>query len=255
MDNNQPLVSVITPTFNSSDYVVKTIESVQSQSYQNWEMIIIDDCSSDNTVELVKGEISSDPRLKLIQNQENKGAAVSRNSGINLASGRYIAFLDSDDIWSSKKLETQISFMQKNNYFFTFTSYSLIDKDGNKLNKMVRAKDMLNYKNLLSHPGAIGCLTVVLDKHEIQDITMPNIRTRQDFALWLKILKEKYTAYGLDIDLAFYRKVPGSISSNKIKAAKKNWYVYRKIEKLSLIPATWYFLNYAYKAIVKTFLK
>lgn len=252
MNTSMPLVSIITPAFNSEKYIKQTVESVQSQTYSNWEMIIIDDCSTDNTVSIVKKEQDADSRIKLIVLDENSGAAVSRNTGIRAAKGKYLAFLDSDDLWKEDKLEKQVNFMLENNYLFTYTSYSIMDQHGDLLNKSVIAPPKLDYKFLLKKPGSIGCLTVMLDREKIDDVLMPNIKTRQDFALWLKVLRNGVTAYGLNESLSLYRKVPGSISSNKIKAAKKNWYVYRHIEKLNLFQSVWYFLNYAVRAIKKT---
>lgn len=254
MKTNQPLVTIITPTYNSSRFINQTIKSVQSQTYSNWEMIIIDDSSSDNTLEKVNEQQNNDNRIKVIELKENSGAAVARNTGIKNAQGKYLAFLDSDDFWESTKLEKQVNFMMENNYLFTYSSYSIMNESGKPLDKSVIAPEKINYRFLLRSPGSIGCLTVMLDRENIDDILMPNIKTRQDFALWLKILKKGITAYGINEKLSRYRIVPGSISSNKVKAAKKNWFVYRKIEKLNIIQASWYFMNYAFRALKKTFL-
>ncbi|UFT98892.1 glycosyltransferase [Radiobacillus kanasensis] len=248
-----PTVTIITPTYNSSKFILETIRSVKSQTYNDWEMIIIDDCSIDNTVQIVEEQTKQDNRIKLMRLEKNSGAAVARNSGIKKAKGKYLAFLDSDDMWQPDKLSNQITFMKDNNYLFSYSTYSIINENGNFLNKTIRATNFVDYRTLLKKPGTIGCLTVILDREQIGDVLMPNIKTRQDFALWLKILKTGINAYGLDEDLALYRKVPGSISSNKIKAAKKNWYVYRNIEKLNLIKSLWYFCNYAIRAVIKTY--
>ncbi|WP_153737559.1 glycosyltransferase family 2 protein [Aquibacillus halophilus] len=250
--NQEPLVSIITPTYNSDRFIERTIKSVRDQTYQNWEMIIIDDYSKDQTVNQVKNYQNKDKRIKLIELNQNSGAAVARNTGINEAKGKFLAFLDSDDLWDSTKLTEQVQFMLDNDYKFSFSDYSIMDKEGNLLNKVIPAKKQIGYHSLLRHPGAIGCLTVMLDRERIDNIVMPNIKTRQDFALWLKILKRGINAYGLNKNLATYRKVPGSISSNKVKAAKKNWYVYRKIENLNIIKSGWYFSNYAIRALIRT---
>lgn len=249
--NQQSLVTVITPTYNSERFIAETIHSVKEQTYTNWEMIIIDDCSTDRTVELVKKEQEKDSRIKLIQLEQNRGAAVARNTGMENAKGKYIAFLDSDDYWLPNKLEEQISFMQENNYAFTFSSFAIMDQYGNLLGKTNRAVEKAEYRDILKRPGTIGCLTVVLDREKIADPFMPNIKTRNDFATWLKILRNGHTAYGLDKVLAYYRLVPGSISSNKIKAAQKNWYVYRQIENLNFLSASYYFIHYAIYNIKK----
>lgn len=249
--SKQSLVTVITPTYNSERFIIETIRSVQKQTHSNWEMIIIDDCSSDNTVELVKKEQEKDNRIKLIQLEKNQGAAVARNTGMKKAKGKYIAFLDSDDMWLPNKLEDQIRFMEENDYAFTFSSFAIMDQYGNLTGKTNRAVEKANYHDILKRPGIIGCLTVILDREKISDPYMPNIKTRNDFATWLKILRNGHTAYGLDKVLAYYRLVPGSISSNKLKAAQKNWYVYRQIEKLNLFSATYYFIHYALYNIKK----
>ncbi|MCT2535123.1 glycosyltransferase family 2 protein [Aquibacillus koreensis] len=253
MVNPSPLVSVITPTYNSSKFITSTIESVKNQTYHNWEMIIIDDCSRDHTVELVRQEQANDNRIKLIPLKENGGAAMARNTGMKQAKGKYIAFLDSDDLWTEKKLEEQIAFMEDNNFAFSFANYSIMDVDGNAAAKIIYAPRVVTYRSLLRNPGAIGCLTVVINREQIIDHMMPNIKSRQDFALWLKILRSGYKGYGINKTLAQYRKVPGSISSNKIKAAKKNWYVYRQLEQLNTLRSSWYFANYAVRSIKKTF--
>lgn len=247
----QPLVSVITPTYNSERFIAETIRSVKEQTYANWEMIVIDDCSTDKTVELVMKEQQKDDRIKLIQLEHNQGAAVARNTGMENAKGKYIAFLDSDDLWLSNKLEEQIAFMEKHDYAFTFSSFAIMDQFGNLTGKTNRAVEKADYHDILKRPGTIGCLTVVLDRDKIRDPYMPNIKTRNDFATWLKILRNGHTAYGLDKILAYYRLVPGSISSNKLKAAQKNWYVYREIEKLNFFSAAYYFTHYALYNIKK----
>ncbi|WP_407926414.1 glycosyltransferase family 2 protein [Aquibacillus kalidii] len=253
-DSQESLVTIITPSYNSARFIGETIKSVLNQSYSNWEMIIVDDCSSDDTVKIVEKYSKKDGRIHLIKLENNSGAAVARNTAISKAKGRYIAFLDSDDIWKPNKLSEQIKFMQTNDYAFTFTSYEIMDVAGNFTSKSVHAVKEVDYTHLLKSPGAIGCLTVILDRDKIKDCKMPNIKTRQDFALWLKILKAGINAYGLKLSLSQYRIVPGSISSNKIKAAKKNWFVYRNIEGLGIIKSSWYFTNYAIRAVIKTYL-
>lgn len=245
-----PLVSVITPTYNSEAYIQQTIESVKNQKYQNWEMIIVDDCSKDNTVEIVKNEAEKDERIRLIQLQKNSGAAVARNTAIRNAKGKYIAFLDSDDLWYPEKLEKQVTFMQEKDIAFSFTSYRIINEDGTETDKIIQVPKEIDYKGLLKNT-IIGCLTVMLDVSKLGLVQMPNIRTRQDTALWLAILKKGYKAYGIQEPLAKYRKVKGSISSNKLKMAKQNWRMYRDIENLNVIYASWCFVNYAWNALKK----
>lgn len=244
------LVSVITPSYNAEKFISATIESVRTQTYTNWEMIIVDDCSKDDTREILKRYAELDSRIKPIFLEENSGAAVARNTALKEARGDYVAFLDSDDLWVPDKLEKQLAFMQKNDYAFSFTAYNLMDESGNPLEKVINVPKKIDYKGLLKNT-IIGCLTVMIDTRKVEPLQMPLIRTRQDYALWLKVLRQGHIAYGMQEPLAHYRIVEGSISSNKLKTAKRNWYVYREIEKLSLPYASWCFVNYAFYAIKK----
>lgn len=243
-------VSVITPIYNCEKFISDTIESVLNQTYTNWEMILIDDCSSDDSINIARSYASKDERIQVIQLDENSGAAVARNVGIENSKGRFLAFLDGDDIWESNKLEIQVDFMIKKNIGFSFTSYKVISEDGTDLDKDVTVPKNIDYNGLLKNT-IIGCLTVMLDKEIVGDIRMPLIRTRQDFATWLSILKRGHIAYGINEALSQYRLVPGSISSNKLKAAKRNWYVYRKIEGLSILKSMYVFSGYTINALYK----
>ncbi|MGD6778614.1 teichuronic acid biosynthesis protein TuaG [Sutcliffiella horikoshii] len=247
---SSPLVSIITPSYNAEKFIEETVKSVQDQSVTDWEMIIVDDCSSDSTRDILHRLAGLDSRIKVVLLKENGGAAVARNTALEHAKGRYIAFLDSDDQWKPNKLEKQLTFMKENNYAFTFTAYDLMNENGDLLNKTIGAPEKIDYKGLLKNT-IIGCLTVILDKDQVGEVRMPNIRTRQDFALWLSVLREGHIAYGMSEPLSVYRLVEGSISSNKLKTAKRNWYVYREIEKLSLPYASWCFVNYAFYALKK----
>jgi teichuronic acid biosynthesis glycosyltransferase TuaG len=248
MKNN--LVSIITPSYNSKRFIKDTIDSVLAQTYENWEMIIVDDNSEDNSVEYIKELIKDNAKIKLISLEKNVGAAEARNIALAEAQGRYVAFLDSDDIWLPRKLEKQIDFMQMNGYSFTFSSYTTFSEDGQVELKTIEAPMELDYivycKNTI-----IGCLTVILDKEQIEDFKMPNIRSSHDMALWLQIMKKGITAYGLNEVLAKYRIVSTSNTSKKYKAVQDVWQVYRKIEKINIFFSGWYFINYLYNAIKK----
>ena len=239
-NETNPLVSIITPSYNSEAYIKDAIESVLAQTYTNWEMIIVDDCSTDNTLTIISEY--EDSRLRVIELNENKGAAIARNTAINEASGRYLAFLDSDDQWYSEKLTKQLSFMQENNLAFTFTRYIRINEAGEKIGESILTPDVINYKQLLKD-NIIGCLTVMLDKEKIGKIEMVNIRTRQDWVLWLSICKEGHPAVALQEVLAKYRERTNSVSSNKARMAIQNWKVYRDIEKMNLIRSIWYIIH------------
>jgi teichuronic acid biosynthesis glycosyltransferase TuaG len=248
---NMPLVSVITPTYNAERHILETIRSVQSQTYLNWEMLIVDDCSRDNTITIITEQAEKDERIKLVRLSENSGAAVARNTALKKAKGKYVAFLDSDDLWFPEKLTTQVSYMQEKNIAFSYTSYQIINEDGLDANKVVKVPPSINYSGLLKNT-IIGCLTVMLDTEKLGIVQMPNIRTRQDTALWLSILKKGIIAYGISEPLSKYRKVNGSISSNKLKMAKQNWKMYREIESLSIARSSWCFVNYAFNAFKKS---
>ncbi len=247
--DSESLVSVITPSYNSSPFIKETIESVQAQSYANWEMIIVDDKSKDDSVHVIKQYIEKDPRIKLITLTQNAGAARARNIALKEAQGDYIAFLDSDDLWLPTKLEEQVAFMQKDNLAFSFTSYSLIDEQGNSMNIKVNAPKVVDYKYLLGNT-TIGCLTVMLDRHQFKQIEMPVIQP-EDTALWLALLRLGYQAYGLQKILSKYRIVSNSTSRNKLKAAYRYWKLLRNQEKLNFVKTNFYFSQYAYHAYKK----
>lgn len=251
MKADHPFVSIITPSYNSKLTIEATVDSVKKQTFQDWEMIIVDDCSIDETQEKLADIQATDERIHIKHLEKNGGAAVARNVALQSARGRYIAFLDSDDCWKPEKLAKQIDFMKTNRHAFTFTGYECISLEGNPLNKQVHAPQCVTYSEMLKNT-IIGCLTVIIDREQVGDFQMPNLRIRQDLATWLAILKKGITAYGLDEILAEYRVGnPNSISSNKWKTAQQNWYVYRQIEKLNLLRASWCFCHYAANAVLK----
>lgn len=228
------LVSVITPTFNCGAYILETIRSVQAQTFDNWEMIIVDDCSTDDTKEIVGQACEKDPRIKYVRLKTNSGAAVARTEAMKLAKGNYMAFLDSDDLWKPEKLEKQLAFMEENRYPFTATAYEKIDESGRKLNKIVNVIDRTSYNRLLLD-CPIGNSTVMYDVDKMGKFEVPNIKKRNDDALWLKMLKQEKYIYGLQEVLMEYRVRPNSISSNKLSLVKYHWKLYREIEHLSVL--------------------
>ncbi|WP_026692741.1 teichuronic acid biosynthesis protein TuaG [Peribacillus kribbensis] len=250
MGRKNPLVSIITPSYNAAEFITETIRSVRRQTFKDWEMIIVDDCSTDRTRDILEKFAEEDVRIRVIPLEENSGAAVARNTALAKAAGRYIAFLDSDDCWKPEKLDSQLRFMQIHDYAFTFTGYELINADSIPINKKVFAPEKVNYESMLKNT-IVGTLTVMIDTKQTGPIQMPNIRTRQDLATWLSLLKKGFTAYGLNENLAEYRVGNASISKNKWKAAKMNWFVYRELEKLSFSKACWCFSHYAYRAVLK----
>ena len=244
-----PEVSIITANYNCEKFIKDTIESIQAQVFTNWELIIVDDNSKDLSVEIINTYIKDDERIQLLCNQENLGAAKTRNRAIDIARGRFIAFLDSDDLWKPNKLEKQLAFMKRENIPFSYSSYDLIDEDNNPMGKF-EVKGKVSYSNLLKTCD-IGCLTAIYDTKSLGKVNMPDILRRQDFGLWLRLLKKTDYAYALEDNLAIYRLRKSSISSNKRKAAAYQWKIYRDVEKLNLISSAYYFFNYAMNGILK----
>ena len=201
------------------------------QTYKNWELIIVDDCSTDNTLSMVEYYCNKDKRIKRYALTVNCGAAVARNKAIKLAKGKYLAFLDSDDLWKSEKLEKQLLFMEKNKYYFTCTAYGKIDEHSNILDKVVKCCEKYNYELLLRN--CFGNSTVIYDAEKLGKIYGENIRKRNDFVMWLKAIKVAHVAYGFNEILGYHRIRKGSISHNKGNLIKYQWYVYRHIENLS----------------------
>jgi teichuronic acid biosynthesis glycosyltransferase TuaG len=244
------LVSIITPSYNSKKFIKETINSVLFQTYQHWEMIIVDDKSKDDSVKFIKEIIKDEKRIKLISLENNVGAAEARNKALEIAKGEYIAFLDSDDIWLPQKLEKQLNFMKKNNYAFTFTSYIPFSEDGKEEYNLIQVPKELNYTSYCKNT-IIGCLSVLINKEQVGEFKMPNIKSSHDMALWLLILKKGFKAYGLNEPLAKYRLVSTSNTAKKYTAIFDVWKVYRDIEKINLVKSSWYFINYLYNAIKK----
>lgn len=207
------LVSIIMPSFNTAQYIKESIESVLAQTYELWELIIVDDCSKDETDKVV-APFLVDERIRYIKMDTNSGAAASRNRALRVAKGRYIAFLDSDDLWNCKKLEKQLEFMKNNNYCFTYTRYSEIDSNSKKRDIVVSGPRRITKFGMYSYCWP-GCLTVMYDAKEIGLIQIKHIKKNNDYAMWLKII-EKENCYLLDEDLASYRKREGSISNVRL---------------------------------------
>lgn len=245
-------VSIITPVYNSEKFLRNTIDSVINQTHEKWELILVDDCSTDKSKEIIQEYMKHDKRVKYYKLDENSGAAVARNYALEKSTGRFIAYLDADDLWINDKLEKQIQFMMDNSYGFTCTNYEVIDEDGNTKNKIVSMPKKINYNLFLSNT-IIQTVGVMVDI-EIVDkklLEMPLIKRRQDAATWCQMLKNGFDCYGLNENLAFYRRVSNSLSSNKFKAIKGTWYLYRNIEKLSLFKSCYSFIGYALNACKK----
>ena len=245
LKNENVSVSVVVAAFNSAPFIEDTIESVCAQTYKNWEIIVVDDASQDSTCQIVKRWAKKDDRISLLRLSQNKGPAESRNLGIKAAKGRYIAFLDSDDMWLAEKLSSQIRFMQERKCALSHTAYRKIDVDGNLISDAIAVPETVTYEQLLSS-NVIGCLTAMYDTRILGKLYMPNILKRQDYCLWLKITKMGFKGYGLNEPLALYRVRGSSVSNNKLKAAIYQWKVYRGIEKLSCYKSMCCFMRYVY---------
>lgn len=247
------LISIITPSFNSSEWIEKTYKSLLNQTYSNWQWLITDDCSSDNTLSLLYDLAENDVRIKVFKSEFNSGAAVSRNNSLANATGDFIAFIDSDDLWLPQKLERQLAVMEENNIAFSFTAYEVIDAQGNPIGQKVdtHLTGAVSYEDMLHKKVTLGCSTVMLRSSAFDDISMPLIRTGQDYALWLKILKTGVKAYSIPVVLTQYRILPNSISRNKFKKAKRQWEIYRNIEMLPLFKSIKCFCFYAWRAVFR----
>lgn len=248
----QEKVSIITPVYNCENYIKETIENVINQTYTNWEMLLVDDCSTDKSEEIIKEYTNKDERVKYFKLKENSGAAIARNFALEKTTGRFIAYLDADDLWKNDKLEKQVKFMISNNYVFTCTDYEKIDEEGKSLNKIIRIPERVNY-NLYLRNTIIQTVGVMVDTKTTgkEVLEMPNIRRRQDAATWCQILRAGHDCYEVPENLSYYRVVSNSLSSNKLKAVKGTWYLYRKIEKLPLWRTCYCFVGYAFNAIKK----
>lgn len=245
--NHLPLVSIITPLYNAEKYITATLKSIQNQTYTNWEHLIVNDLSTDTSLQLVETFAKKDPRIKVVTLSRNSGAAYSRNKATEIATGAYISFLDADDLWHPEKLEKQLRFMQENEVAVSYTSYIHINEAGEPLGKRIKALPELPYKKQHSN-NYIGNLTGIYKASEIGKIIAPNIRKRQDWAVWLEAIKKsKRPALGLQEDLAYYRIHEGSMSANKLNLVKYNFKFYKEYLGYSWIKSAFYLVRFFYE--------
>ena len=251
MSDSGPLVSIIMACYNSSRWIAETLNSVKQQTFSDWELLITDDCSTDDSVSIIQKEISLDPRIKLYSFTENQGAGKARNNSLKHAKGRYIAFLDSDDLWVKDKLQKQLDFMNDAGKAMCYADYDIVDENGT-YRKTIQVPSEVTYDSFLKRP--LTCTHTVIFDTDIVDkdlLQMPDIRRGQDAATWLKVLKTGIKGYAINESLAQYRRHEDSLSNNKFKAIKRTWYLYRKVEHLSLPYACRCFVSYAFNAIKK----
>ena len=268
------LVSIIVPVYRAGAYIAETIAMVIRQTCKEWELLLIEDCSPDNSAEIIRGILGdytcrslslgqqgirsaeeytdgTGRRIVLVCKEKNEGAAAARNTGLSMAQGRYIAYLDADDVWFPEKLEHELCFIKDRRAGFVFTAYEFGDEKARPTGKVVRVPEILTYKKALSRT-VIFTTTVLLDRKIIPDklMLMPAVES-EDTATWWQILRAGYTAYGLNETLAIYRRPPKSLSSNKFMAIRRIWNLYRRQEKLSVIASACYFVAWAYRATVR----
>ncbi|MCR5673749.1 MAG: glycosyltransferase [Lachnospiraceae bacterium] len=243
------IVSVIVPVYNAAGVIVDTIRSVMDQSYEHIELILVDDASTDNGREVIKEYLRDN--IILLENKNTKGAAGARNTGIEAATGRYIAFLDADDMWKADKLSKQIAFMKEKKAAFSFTGYEFADENCKGLGRIVTVPGKLSYKEALKNT-TIFTSTVIFDTDKLdkRDIMMPYVKS-EDTATWWKVLKSGHTAYGLDENLTLYRRTGESLSSDKVEAIRRIWNLYRNVEHLGIVYSCYCFCFWAYRAVAR----
>jgi len=244
------LVSIITPTYNSAKYISETIQSVQNQTHQNWEMIIIDDGSTDHTISIVEGFQKSETRIHLIKQNKNVGPAITRNKGIEFAKGKYLTFLDADDIWFSDFIQNSIETIQQTSVPFVFSSYKRSDEELNFVYSDFIVPQKVTYIDILK-TNSISCLTAFLDVEVLGKKFMPIIHKRQDMGLWLQYLKEIPFAHGIQKPKAIYRIRKNSLSRKKSNLIKYQWQFYREVEKLSVFQSMYYIVHWMVRGFLK----
>lgn len=247
------LVSVIIPVYNSEKFIAQTIESVLMQTYHNYEIIIVDDCSKDNSAKIIREYMDKEKHLIYHLQEKNMGVAVARNTGIKLAKGRYVAFLDSDDLWREDKLQKQIEFMkQHDSIAFCYTAYDTVTETGKRRKGKIKIKAVVTYKDLLTKT-IIATPTVVLDRKIAGDVWMPLRRSGEDYLFWLFLLK-KYNAYGLDEALVHVRRRPGSLSRNKFQNIQELWEIQHHIEKIPMAFVVFHIIKYVINVLIRKYL-
>ena len=247
------LISIIIPVYNAERFLNDTIKTIQNQTYENWEAIFVYDCSKDKSIEILKKASKKDKRIKVFKLEKNSGnPCFPRNYGIDKANGRYICFIDADDLWQEDKLEKQINFMKENDIAFSYHSYEYADSNGIPTGKKVIAKPQINYNYCLKN-NIISTITVMFDVSKLgkELIKMPDLIYVEDLATWLRVLNSNFNAYGLPDLFAYYRRLPNTNSSNKLRTLKYLWNLYRKEQKLNILQSVYYFTIKNINAILR----
>lgn len=248
-----PQISIVVPVYNAEKYIEQTVDMVMKQTFTDWELILVEDCSKDNSAEVLRSLESElqDARIRVIYKEKNEGAAKARNTGIDAATGKYLAFLDADDIWMENKLSDELAFMQKKQAAFVFTAYEFGDENAVGTGKIVKVPETLTYKKALSRTIIFTSTTMfdlsILGKDMVK---MPRVPS-EDTATWWRILRAGYAAYGYPEVTTIYRRPPQSLSSNKGTAIYRIWYLYREVEKLPLITSIFCFVGWAFRATLR----
>lgn len=245
-----PLISIITPCYNASPFITQTIESVLSQTYPYWEMLIVDDCSTDRSAEIIQTYVERDTRIRYLRTENPSGSpSLPRNIGLQQAQGEYIAFLDSDDAWFPNKLEEQVAFMEAYSYNFVYSDYEKMSWNGARADRRIRVRSVSTYWDILES-NEIPCLTVLLHRELIEQTRFRSI-PKEDYAFWLEILRKGVKAYNTGKIHALYREAVNSRSGNKWKMFAQQWFVLRKVEGVKWIPSIYFMLIFAYKGFMK----
>lgn len=250
-EEKRPAVSIVTPVYNVENFIVQTMDSIRAQTYQDWEWILVDDGCRDNTAAVIEEylERTGEKRIRVIKMEQNGGAARARNRGVKESLGRYVAYIDADDLWQAEKLEKQVRFMKEKDAAFSFTGYEFADENGKGLGKIVRVPEVIDYKEALKNT-TIFTSTVMFDTQKLskEELEMPVIKS-EDTALWWRILRKGTLAYGLDENLVIYRRPAKSLSSNKLEAVRRIWNLYRKAEGMSIPSSAYHFCFWAVRAV------
>ena len=248
-----PQISIVVPVYNAANYIRQTVDMVLKQTFSDWELILVEDCSKDNSAEVLRSleRELQEPRIRVIYKEKNEGAAKARNTGIDAATGRYLAFLDADDIWMDDKLEKELAFMKEKQAAFVFTAYEFGDENAVGTGKIVKVPETLTYKKALSRTIIFTSTTMfdlsILGKDMVKMPCVPS----EDTATWWRILRAGYAAYGYPEVTTIYRRPPQSLSSNKGTAIYRIWYLYREVEKLPLITSIFCFVGWAFRATLR----
>lgn len=245
-----PLVTVIVPVYNVEQYLETAVHSVISQTFGDWEMLLMDDCGTDGSYVIARKLAEQDKRIRLIRNEENVGVAKTRDYGISLSRGSYVAFLDSDDLWHPRKLEQQLQKLQETGADLCYTSYAIIDSEGNKARGDYLVDDTVTYDQLLRE-NQIGCSTVLVKKEIVEKYNFSMGYYHEDYILWLRMLRDGVVAVGCREVLVNWRYISNSRSFNKIQSAQNRWRIYRDFLNIPLPKRLWYFVNYMFGGVWK----